>query len=94
MKIKDIVKGLLISISAVSVGYFAIGLPLNLFNVLSKDGQRIFFILELSVYLIIGAVFLVVQDKKEQQIKREKERHERRKEKIKAVQSDWYDLAA
>lgn len=94
MKIKDIVKGLLISISAVSVGYFAIGLPLNLFNVLSKDGQRIFFILELSIYLIIGAVFLVVQDKKEQQIKREKERHERRKEKIKSVQSDWYDLAA
>lgn len=94
MKIKDIIKGLIISVSAISVGYFAIAMPLNLFNLLSRDGQRIFFIIEISVYLIIGAIFLVIQDKKEQQVRKQKIRHEERKAKIRAVQSDWYDLVA
>lgn len=94
MKIKDIIKGLIISVSAIVIGYFAVGLPLNLFNILSKDGQRIFFIIELCLYLFIGAMFLVIQDKKEQQVKKEQIRHEKRKEKIKTVQENWYDLVA
>lgn len=94
MKIKDIIKGLIISVSAIVIGYFAVGLPLNLFNILSKDGQRIFFIIELCLYLFIGAVFLVILDKKEQQMKKEQIRHEKRKEKIKTVQENWYDLVA
>lgn len=94
MKIKDIIKGIIISVSAIVIGYFAVGFPLNLFNLLSKDGQRIFFIVELCLYLFIGAVFLVIQDKKEQQLKKEQIRHKKRKEKIKTVQENWYDLVA
>lgn len=94
MKIKDIIKGVIISVSAIVIGYFAVGLPLNLFNVLSKDGQRIFFIVELCLYLLIGGVFLVIQDRKEQQLKKEQIRHKKRKEKIKTVQENWYDLVA
>ncbi|MDY3812635.1 hypothetical protein [Eubacterium sp.] len=94
MKIKDIIKGVIISVSAIVIGYLAVGLPLNLFNLLSKDGQRIFFIVELCLYLFIGAVFLVIQDRKEQQLKKEQIRHEKRKEKIKTVQENWYDLVA
>lgn len=94
MKIKDIIKGVIISVSAIIIGYFAVDLPLNLFNVLSKDGQRIFFIVELCLYLFIGGVFLVIQDRKEQQLKKEQIRHEKRKEKIKTVQENWYDLVA
>lgn len=94
MKIKDIIKGVIISVLAIVIGYFAVGLPLNLFNLLSKDGQRIFFIVELCLYLFIGGVFLVIQDRKEQQLKKEKIRHEKRKEKIKTVQENWYDLVA
>lgn len=94
MKIKDFIKGIIISVSAIVIGYFAVGLPLNLFNILSKDGQRIFFIIELCLYLFIGAAFLVIQDKKEQQVKKEQIRHEKRKEKIKTVQENWYDLVA
>ena len=94
MKIKDIIKGVIISVSAIIIGYFAAGLPLNLFNLLSKDGQRIFFIIELCLYLFIGGVFLVIQDRKEQQQKKEQIRHEKRKEKIKTVQENWYDLVA
>ena len=62
MKIKDIIKGVIISVSAIVIGYFAVGLPLNLFNVLLKDGQRIFFIVELCLYLFIGGVFLEVKN--------------------------------
>lgn len=94
MKIKDIIKGVIISVSAIVIGYFAVALPLNLFNLLSKDGQRIFFIVELCLYLFIGGVFLVIQDRKEQQLKKEQIRHEKRKEKIKTVQENWYDLVA
>lgn len=94
MKIKDIIKGVIISVLAIVIGYFAVGLPLNLFNLLSKDGQQIFFIVELCLYLFIGGVFLVIQDKKEQQLKKEQIRHEKRKEKIKTVQENWYDLVA
>ena len=94
MKIKDIIKGVIISVSAIIIGYFAVGLPLNLFNLLSKDGQRIFFIIELCLYHFIGGVFLVIQDRKEQQQKKEQIRHEKRKEKIKTVQENWYDLVA
>lgn len=94
MKIKDIIKGLIISVSAIAIGYLAVGVPLNLFNILSKDGQRLFFIIEICVYLFIGAIFLVIQDKKEQQMKKEQIRHEKRKAKIKTVQKDWYDLVA
>lgn len=94
MKIKDIIKGVIISVSAIIIGYFAVGLPLNLFNLLSKDGQRIFFIIELCLFLFIGGVFLVIQDRKEQQQKKEQIRHEKRKEKIKTVQENWYDLVA
>ena len=94
MKIKDIIKGVIISVSAIVIGYFAVGLPLNLFNVLSMDGHRIFFIVELCLYLFIGGVFLVIQDRKEQQLKKEQIRHEKRKEKIKTVQEIWYDLVA
>ena len=94
MKIKDIIKGVIISVSAIVIGYFAVGLPRNLFNVLSKDGQRIFFIVDLCLYLFIVGVFLVIQDRKEQQLKKDQIRHEKRKEKIKTVQENWYDLVA
>lgn len=64
MKIKDIIKGVIISVSAIVIGYFAVGLPLNLFNVLSKDGQRIFFIVELCLYLLSVLYFLLFRTEK------------------------------
>lgn len=87
-------KGIIISVITLIMGYLAVALPLNLFNILSKDGQRIFFIAEISIYLIIGTVFLIAKDKKEQQIKKQNKRHKERKEKIKEVQENWYNIAA
>lgn len=94
MNKKDILKGVLISIITLVAGYVAMIVPFNLFLSVSKDGQRIFFIIELCIYLVIGSIFLLVQENKEKQAKKEKARHEERARKIKDVQQNWYDIAA
>ncbi len=94
MNKKDILKGIAISIITLVVGYVAMIVPFNLFLSISKDGQRIFFIIELCVYLTVGCVFMLIQEKKENQAKKEKARHEERARKIKEVQHNWYDVAA
>ncbi len=94
MNKKDLLKGIIISIITLVAGYGAMAIPFNLFLTISKDGQRIFFLIELCVYLTIGSIFLIIQDKKEKQIKKQKARHKERAQKIKDVQQNWYDIAA
>lgn len=94
MNKKDLFKGIIISIITLVAGYGAMAIPFNLFLTISKDGQRIFFLIELCVYLTIGSIFLIIQDKKEKQIKKQKARHKERAQKIKDVQQNWYDIAA
>lgn len=94
MNKKDLRKGIIISIVTLIAGYGAMAIPFNLFLTVSKDGQRIFFLAELCIYLVIGSIFLLIQDKKERQAKKQKARHEERAQKIKDVQQNWYDIAA
>lgn len=94
MNKKDLLKGIIISIVTLIAGYGAMAIPFNLFLTVSKDGQRIFFLAELCIYLLIGSIFLLIQDKKEKQAKKQKARHEERAQKIKDVQQSWYDIAA
>lgn len=94
MNKKDLLKGIIISIVTLIAGYGAMAIPFNLFLTVSKDGQRIFFLAELCIYLVIGSIFLLIQDKKEKQAKKQKARHEVRTQKIKDVQQNWYDIAA
>lgn len=94
MNKKDLLKGIIISIVTLIAGYGAMAIPFNIFLTVSKDGQRIFFLAELCIYLTIGCIFLLVQDKKEKQAKKQKARHEERAQKIKDVQQNWYDIAA
>ena len=94
MNKKDLLKGIIISIVTLIAGYGAMAIPFNLFLTVSKDGQRIFFLAELCIYLVIGSIFLLIQDKKERQAKKQKARHEERAQKIKDVQQNWYDIAA
>lgn len=94
MNKKDLLKGIIISIVTLIAGYGAMAIPFNLFLTVSKDGQRIFFLAELCIYLVIGSIFLLIQDKKEKQAKKQKARHEERAQKIKDVQQNWYDIAA
>lgn len=94
MNKKDLLKGIIISIVTLIDGYGAMAIPFNIFLTVSKDGQRIFFLAELCIYLVIGSIFLLIQDKKEKQAKKQKARHEERAQKIKDVQQNWYDIAA
>lgn len=94
MNKKDLLKGIVISIVTLIAGYGAMAIPFNIFLTVSKDGQRIFFLAELCIYLVIGSIFLLIQDKKEKQAKKQKARHEERAQKIKDVQQNWYDIAA
>lgn len=65
MNKKDLLKGIIISIVTLIVGYGAMAIPFNLFLTVSKDGQRIFFLAELCIYLTIGCIFLLVQESKQ-----------------------------
>lgn len=94
MNKKDLLRGIIISIVTLIAGYGAMAIPFNIFLTVSKDGQRIFFLAELCIYLVIGSIFLLIQDKKEKQAKKQKARHEERAQKIKDVQQNWYDIAA
>lgn len=94
MNKKDLLKGIVISIITLGAGYAAMIIPFNLFLTVSKDGQRIFFLIELCVYLTVGTIFLLIQDKKEKQIQKEKARHKEREKKIEDVKENWYNIAA
>ncbi len=94
MNKKDLLKGIIISVITLIAGYGAMAIPFNIFLTVSKDGQRIFFLAELCIYLVICSIFLLIQDKKEKQAKKQKARHEERAQKIKDVQQNWYDIAA
>lgn len=94
MKTKELLKGIIISIAAIGVGYFAISVPFNIFDSFSKSGQRLFFITEIVIYLIVSFTYLIIKDKKQQQMKKEKARHQKRLEKIQDVQENWINIAA
>ncbi len=90
MNKKDLFKGIIISIITLVAGYGAMAIPFNLFLTISKDGQRIFFLIELCVYLTIGSIFLIIQDKKSKNKKHAIKSVLKKKD----VQQNWYDIAA
>ena len=92
--VNRVLKGLLMSVSALAVGFLAMSLPFQLFSELSDTAMEIVFIGEIMIYLTIGMIFLIVKEKKNRQREKQNERHLKRQEKIKKVQEDWYNLAA
>lgn len=90
----NVIKAIIISLSTIITGYIAVALPLNLFNFLSKEGQRLFFIIEISIYLILGSIFIVIKDRKEMQMQKQRIRQEKRKEKTRNVHENWHNIAA
>lgn len=88
------VKGLFLSIVSLAAGFAAITLPFGLFKDLTSEALHIMFFAELTVYLVISLIFLVIIDRKKEQKKKAEKRHTERCEKIKRVQKEWYDIAA
>ena len=91
---KKLVKAIVLSIAALGVGYMAISLPFHLFTTLSDGLMEVVFMAELIIYAIVGALFLIVSERKKKEKIKTAERHTARREKIARVQREWYDLAA
>ena len=88
MNIKKIIKGLLISIITLAVGYFAIAVPFDLVSSASSFSAGIIFAVELGIYLFVGAVFILALDRKVERARKEKARQCKRTEKRKQAQEE------
>ena len=94
MKGINILKSAALSIASLTVGFIAISFPFRLFDTLTGDAMHIIFISEILIYSLIGALFLVVKEKKKQEEIKNEKRHELRRKKIEQVKRDWIDIAA
>ena len=94
MRRNNILKSIALSIAALAVGFFAISLPFNLFDMLTKDAMHIVFISEIVIYFAVAMVYLALVDKKKQEEIKEEKRLSERNRKIERVQREWIDIAA
>lgn len=90
---KTFLKGLVLSLISLTAGFIAISLPFHIFD-MSDSTMNIVFVAELAIYIVIGLIFLIIKDKKEQEKIKMIKRHEKRNEKIKKVHEEWINLAA
>lgn len=98
---KKFVSNALISIAAILVGYGALSFPFHLFSNLTGIQMRIIFIAEILIYFSIFSAFFLIKEhrencrRKEQAFqKRHNERVNERKQTVKGIRINGYDLAA
>lgn len=91
----------MISVAALLVGFGAMVLPFHLFNNLTPMQMRILFFAEIIVYFLIASAFFLIKEAKEERKARNlefEERHARRvakrRNELKGIRVDNYDLAA
>ncbi len=94
VNIRKIIKGLSLSIISLIAGLIAIGLPFKLFTNLSDDALKTFFVIEMTVYIVVGTIFLIIADNQNKKKSKEKQRLIKRQEKINSVAKNQYDWAA
>ena len=98
---KNLFSKVLISVTALIVGYGAMVLPFKLFENLTGMQMRILFIAEIIVYFAIASAFFLIKEAKAEKEKRRlelQERHDRRVEKRKSelsgIRVNDYEIAA
>ena len=94
MKKNDVLKGVVISVISLVIGFIAISVPFKLFSELSNSQMTILFSTEIAVYTILGLIFLTAKDLQSQKKAKAKQRVEKRKAQVKKLQNEWLDLAA
>lgn len=87
-KISKIIKGLIISISTLVVGFCAISLPFHLFDALTSREMRIIFISEIIIYLILSMIFLLARENKQEK----KKKHQQKREILKKQQINFQEI--
>lgn len=93
MNIKNIFKGILISLSSLVVGFFAIAIPFGFFDELTSSQMTIMFATEIIVYFALGCVFLIFKDIENAQKQKARTKQQTKAE-IKTLNTEWYDLVA
>ncbi len=93
-KTKAVIKGILISLSALAVGFIALALPFRFFTSLPQEGMHVLFITEVTVYLLTGMTFLFIKGKNDKEKEKNEERRRARRAKFEQAQKEYYDLAA
>ena len=98
---KNFINKAIISVAALVVGFGAMVLPFHLFNNLTPMQMRILFFAEIVVYFAIASAFFLVKEAKAESRKRAielEERHNRRvakrRNELKGIKVNNYDLAA
>lgn len=89
-----IIKGIIISITSLTTGFFAICIPFHIFDELSSNSIRVLFAAEIIIYLAIAMIFLIIKDKKDIKKEKEKQKQLKRKKKVQQFQEEWLNIAA
>lgn len=93
-KILSAIKGIALSAVIILAGFSAMVIPFNLFDQLSSREMSIIFFGEITVYIIMGFIFLICKDKAEKKKYKEQIRYERRQKQEKEMQTHWLNIAA
>ena len=98
MKINNIIKGLLLSVSAIIIGFAAVAFPFKLFDNLTREGMQLLFVSEIAIYFVLSVTFIAARElkRKKARLQKEKELQRRfqRRAKFEQAQREYYDLAA
>ena len=94
--ISRFIKSLLLSLSALIVGFCAISFPFQLFDTLTPREMRIVFISEIVIYFATAMIFLLIKEsKQEKRQKKQQKRESLEKQQINFQEIiDSYNIAA
>lgn len=94
MNKENILKGILLSLSAIIIGFLAITIPFKLFGELTSTQMTTLFVTEIIIYSSAGMIYLVTRDIKAEKKQKQTVRTERKRAEIKQMQTEWLDLIA
>ena len=94
MNKENILKGILLSLSAIIIGFLAITIPFKLFGELTSTQMTTLFVTEIIIYFSASMIYLVTRDIKAEKKQKQTVRTERKRAEIKQMQTEWLDLIA
>lgn len=91
---KRILKGLILSLSALTVAFLAIALPFRLFGTIEGAQLRAIFLSEIAIYFVLGMIFIVLKERKKAEKEKAEIKRIKRRERFQQAQEEYYNLAA
>ncbi len=94
MNLKNALKGLVLSIISLAVGFAALAIPFKLYLAFSGETLWAFFAFEIVAYTLLGCSFICLREKQKAKKKKRKQHFYERNQKISQVKSEPIDIAA